>query len=99
MSLPALKTVASPCSTTTRTASSVAAEFRASAMLLYMAWVMEFFLSTRLSVMVRTPASVCTKMSWWVVSVMCFPAEKGQSPARRACGMHRGPRGVAPYSL
>ena len=79
MSLPALNTVASPWSTTTRTASSVAALVSASAMRLYMAWVMEFFLSTRLSVMVRTPASVCTRMSGEAVVVMKFPAKKPSS--------------------
>ena len=63
MSLPALKMVTSPCSNTTRTAASACAWSSASAMVAYMAAVMEFFLSTRFSVMVVTPASVWTRMS------------------------------------
>ena len=63
MSLPALNTVASPCSSTTRTAASALAWSSASARVLYMAAVMEFFLSTRFSVRVITPASVWTRMS------------------------------------
>jgi hypothetical protein len=69
MSLPALKTATSPWNTTTRTLASACAAASASAMAAYMVVVMEFFLSTRLKVMVVTPASVCTRMSW-VASVM-----------------------------
>src|SRR5256885_16982994 len=38
-----------------------------------MASVMEFFLSARLKVMVQTPASVCTRMSWVVSLMMVLP--------------------------
>ncbi len=64
MSLPALKMATSPWNTTTRTAASWAAASSASAKVAYMAAVREFFLSTRLKVMVVTPASVWVRMSW-----------------------------------
>ena len=58
MSLPAEKMVSWPWITTARTALSPEAASSASAMAAYMAAVIEFFLSTRLRVMVSTPASV-----------------------------------------
>ena len=57
MSLPALNTVGSPWNTTTRVAASSRAASRVSARAAYMAAVNEFFLPTRLRVMVVTPAS------------------------------------------
>ena len=63
MSLPALKMVSWPWNTTARTAGSACACARASAMLVYMAAVMAFFLSTRFRVMVSTPALVSVRIS------------------------------------
>ncbi|MCY1241984.1 hypothetical protein D3C87_1522740 [compost metagenome] len=63
MSLPALKIVGSPWISTQRTAASLSAVASASASAAYMLLVIEFFLSTRLKVMVITPASVWTRMS------------------------------------
>ena len=82
MSLPALKMATSPWNTTTRTLASCSAAARASAMAAYIVVVMEFFLSTRLKVMVVTPASVWTRMSL-VVSVMVKEVNEERSSARR----------------
>ncbi|MNN81577.1 hypothetical protein D3C81_1984160 [compost metagenome] len=63
MSLPALKMATSPWNTTTRVAASALAFSSASASAEYIDAVREFFLSTRLNVIVVTPCSWCTRMS------------------------------------
>jgi len=63
MSLPAENTVSWPWITTTRTAASSCALASASARVAYMAAVIEFLRSSRLSVMVITPASAWTRTS------------------------------------
>jgi hypothetical protein len=63
MSLPAEKIVSCPWITTTRIVSCSAAWSRASAMLAYIADVIEFFLSIRLNVMVMTPSVTSVNMS------------------------------------
>lgn len=66
MSLPAENTVSCPWNTSTRTAASVAACVTASAMVAYMAEVMEFLRSRRLKLTVQTPPSVWTRISLMV---------------------------------
>ena len=63
MSLPALNTVSWPCNTTARIAGSASACASASASAPYIAAVREFFLSTRFSVRVITPASTWLRIS------------------------------------
>ena len=57
MSLPALKIVSCPWNTTTRTIAFASACAKASAIVAYIAEEIEFFFSTRLNVIVITPAS------------------------------------------
>ena len=63
ISLPAVKMFSAPWSTATRTCLSFAALRKISANWLYMARFKEFLRASRLKVMVKTPSSVCCRMS------------------------------------